>query len=56
MKLCKVIFSFFAKFYYLLEIIPNLYSIDTKMYQVIILPILKSALKQEISDNTLKLN
>ena len=32
MKLCKVIFSFFAKFYYLIKIMSDLYSIVTKMY------------------------
>ena len=31
MKLCKVIFSFFAKFHYLVKIMPNFYSIATKM-------------------------
>ena len=32
MKLCKVIFSFFAKLYFLVKIMPNFYSIATKMY------------------------
>ena len=52
MKLCKVIFSFFAKFYFLVKIMPILYSIATKMYRVIISPIIKEALKEEISENS----
>ena len=31
MKLCKVIFSFFARFYFLEKIMPYIYKIATKM-------------------------